>query len=214
MTEKRVLIVDDDDVVRVGLRTLLAEAGGYEVVGEADNGRDAVKLSKASKPDIIIMDVSMADMNGVDATTRILDYLPETKVLALSMHTDSRFVSQMLEAGASGYLPKLGAVDELPFALRTIDSGRVYLSPSIAGAVLDDYKRGNADSGATRLSTREREVLQLIAEGRSALQIAETLSLSVKTIESHRRNIMTKLDLHSVAELTKYAVRDGLTDLN
>jgi DNA-binding NarL/FixJ family response regulator len=213
MREKRVLIVDDDDVVRVGLRTLLAEAGGYEVVGEADNGRDAVKLSKTSKPDIIIMDVSMADMNGVDATARILDYLPETKVLALSMHMDSRFVAQMLEAGASGYLPKLGAVDELPFALRTIDSGRVYLSPSITGAVLEDYKRGYTDTGATPLSTREREVLQLIAEGRSALQIAETLSLSVKTIESHRRNIMTKLDLHSVAELTKYAVREGLTDL-
>ena len=207
---RSVLIVDDDDIVRIGLRTLLGDIGGYRVVGEACNGRDAVQLARKLNPELVIIDVGMPTMNGIDATKRIRTLVPEAKIIALSVHDDSRFVTQMLDAGAIGYLPKHGAVQELPFALKTVEQGTTYLSPTVAASVISHIRSGQAGNSAA-LSVREREVLQLLAEGKSAAQIAQLLSLSVKTIESHRRNIMKKLDRYSIAELTKFAIREGLT---
>ena len=206
-----IIIVDDDDIVRIGLRTLLTELGRYDVVGEASNGRDAVRLARKLEPDLVLIDVGMPTMNGIDATKRIRSAVEKTKIIALSLHDDSRFVTQMLDAGASGFLPKQGAVEELPFALKTVEAGNTYLSPAIAASVLTHFRHGEGGSAVSDLSVREREVLQSIAEGKSASDIAGELSLSVKTIESHRRNIMKKLDLYSVAELTKYAIKEGLT---
>ena len=208
---KTIIIVDDDDIVRIGLRTLLTELGRYEVIGEASNGRDAVRMARKLEPDLVLIDVGMPTMNGIDATKRIKSAVEKTKVIALSLHDDSRFVTQMLDAGASGFLPKQGAVEELPFALKTVIAGNTYLSPAIAASVLTHFRHGEGNSSGAELSVREREVLQSIAEGKSASEIAKELSLSVKTIESHRRNIMKKLDLYSVAELTKYAIKEGLT---
>jgi len=208
---RTVVIVDDDDIVRIGLKTLLNDIGGYEVVGEATNGREAVQLARRLTPSLVIIDVGMPTMNGIDATKRIKSLVPDTKIIALSVHDDSRFVTQMLDAGAVGYLPKQGAVEELPFALKTIHTGNTYLSPTVAGSVISHFRHGDGGGATADLSVREREVLQSIAEGKSAANIAKELSLSVKTIESHRRNIMKKLDRHSIAELTKYAIREGLT---
>ena len=208
---RTVVIVDDDDIVRIGLKTLLHDIGGYEVVGEATNGREAVQLARRLTPSLVIIDVGMPTMNGIDATKRIKSMVPDTKIIALSVHDDSRFVTQMLDAGAIGYLPKQGAVEELPFALKTINSGNTYLSPTVAASVISHFRHGETGGATADLSVREREVLQSIAEGKSAAGIAKELNLSVKTIESHRRNIMKKLDRHSIAELTKYAIREGLT---
>jgi DNA-binding NarL/FixJ family response regulator len=208
---RTVVIVDDDDIVRIGLKTLLQDIGGYDVVGEATNGREAVQLARRLNPSLVIIDVGMPTMNGIDATKRIKTLVPGTKIIALSVHDDSRFVTQMLDAGAIGYLPKQGAVEELPFALKTIDNGNTYLSPTVAASVISHFRHGDAGAATADLSVREREVLQSIAEGKSAARIAKELNLSVKTIESHRRNIMKKLDRHSIAELTKYAIREGLT---
>tara|TARA_R110002096_G_scaffold247552_3_gene439940 strand:- start:1980 stop:2639 length:660 start_codon:yes stop_codon:yes gene_type:complete len=210
-SSRTVVIVDDDDIVRIGLKTLLQDIGGYEVVGEATNGREAVQLARRLSPSLVIIDVGMPTMNGIDATKRIKTLVPGTKIIALSVHDDSRFVTQMLDAGAMGYLPKQGAVEELPFALKTIDNGNTYLSPTVAASVISHFRHGDAGAATADLSVREREVLQSIAEGKSAARIAKELNLSVKTIESHRRNIMKKLDRHSIAELTKYAIREGLT---
>ena len=209
-SSRTVVIVDDDDIVRIGLKTLLQDIGGYEVVGEATNGREAVQLARRLSPSLVIIDVGMPTMNGIDATKRIKTLVPGTKIIALSVHDDSRFVTQMLDAGAMGYLPKQGAVEELPFALKTIDNGNTYLSPTVAASVISHFRHGDAGAATADLSVREREVLQSIAEGKSAARIAKELNLSVKTIESHRRNIMKKLDRHSIAELTKYAIREGL----
>ena len=210
-SSRTVVIVDDDDIVRIGLKTLLQDIGGYEVVGEATNGREAVQLARRLSPSLVIIDVGMPTMNGIDATKRIKTLVPGTKIIALSVHDDSRFVTQMLDAGAMGYLPKQGAVEELPFALKTIHNGNTYLSPTVAASVISHFRHGDAGAATADLSVREREVLQSIAEGKSAARIAKELNLSVKTIESHRRNIMKKLDRHSIAELTKYAIREGLT---
>jgi len=210
-SSRTVVIVDDDDIVRIGLKTLLQDIGGYEVVGEATNGREAVQLARRLNPSLVIIDVGMPTMNGIDATKRIKTLVPDTKIIALSVHDDSRFVTQMLDAGAMGYLPKQGAVEELPFALKTIDNGNTYLSPTVAASVISHFRHGDGGAATADLSVREREVLQSIAEGKSAAKIAKELNLSVKTIESHRRNIMKKLDRHSIAELTKYAIREGLT---
>jgi DNA-binding NarL/FixJ family response regulator len=212
----RVLLADDHHIIRQGLKSLLEEKAGMEVVAEADDGRAAVELAASLKPDIIVMDVGMPNLNGAEATRRILADDPEAKVVALSMHTDRRFVGNMLEAGAQGYLVKDCAFEELAEAIKTVLSGRTYLSPKIAAVVVDAYVRkpGPAEGVAgEELTEREREVLQLIAEGRSTKETALALHVSVKTIETHRRNIMQKLKVHSIAELTKYAVRSGLTTL-
>ena len=212
----RLLLADDHGMFREGLRALIEKQTDLEVVGEAANGREAVRLARDLKPTVVVMDVSMPDLGGVEATRRILKRSPKVKVIALSMHSDRRFVVEMLRAGAQGYLLKDCAYDELVRAIRTVAGGRVYLSPRIAGVVLEDCVRRAAPEAAApapALTAREREVLQLLAEGHGTKQIARRLHVSTKTIDTHRHNIMSKLDIHSVAELTKYAVREGLTTL-
>jgi DNA-binding NarL/FixJ family response regulator len=212
----RILLADDHKITREGLRSLLEKQQDMDVVAEAENGRTAVRLAHELLPDVVIMDVTMPDLNGVEAARQIVGRVPDAKIIALSMHSDSLFVTEMLRSGASGYLLKDCAFDELALAIRAVASGKTYLSPSISGVVVEDYlhrltKTNFASSEV--LTDREREVLQLMAEGKSTKQIALKLNISVKTVETHRRQIMNKLDIHTVAELTKYAIRKGLTSL-
>jgi two-component system response regulator NreC len=212
----RIILADDHKITRQGLRSLIDENDDMEAVAEAENGRDAVELARGLSPDVVIMDVSMPDLNGVEATRQIIQDNPGVRVIALSMHSDTLFVSEMLKSGASGYLLKDCAFEELEQAIRTVMQGKAYLSPSISGVVVEDYlhRLSKAQMSTSEVLTdREREVLQLIAEGRSTKQIALKLHISAKTVETHRRQIMNKLDLHTVAELTKYAIRKGLTAL-
>lgn len=213
----RIILADDHNIVREGLRSLIEKELGMEVVGEADNGRTTVKLAMDLKPDMIIMDVSMPDLNGIEATRQITHDLPDIKVLALSMHSDKRFVAGILKAGASGYLLKDCAFEEMAGAIRAVADGGTYLSPGVAGAVIQDYVRRLSDSDTptvtSALTPREREVLQLLAEGNSTKEVASRLNVSIKTVETHRRQLMDKLDIHSIAALTKYAIREGLTAL-
>ncbi len=213
----RVLIADDHKIMLAGLRSLLEKQTDFEVVGEAENGRKAVQMAQEKTPDVVVMDVSMPDLNGIEATMQIIESLPGTRVIALSMHSDKRFVMGMLRAGASGYLLKDCASQELANAIVQVAGGKKYLSPEITGVVIDDFLLGGSSeevtTAASPLSPREREVLQLIAEGWSTKQIASHLYVSIKTIETHRRQIMRKLDLHAIADLTKYAIREGLTSI-
>jgi len=212
----RILLADDHKIVRDGLRALIGKEMGMEVIAEADTGRRALSLSRKLTPDIVIMDVSMPELNGMDATRQILEELPSVKVIALSMHSQKQFVEGMLKAGVSGYLLKDSAFEELINAVRTVMSGRLYLSPDITDIVVGGYlssQNGRQVENPKGLTVREREVLQLIAEGHSVKEIANKLHISIKTVESHRSNVMNKLDRHTVAGLTKYAIREGLTDL-
>ncbi len=212
----RVVLADDHKIMREGLCSLLRNDPRVEIVGVAEDGRSAVQLVRELKPDVVVMDVAMPDLNGIDAARRIKAEQPDVRILALSMHADKRYISSMLQAGASGYLLKDCAFKELVQAIHTVSHRQVYLSPSIAALVTEDYVRqlmSKGGSPASMLSPKEREVLQLMAEGHSTKQIAATLFLSVKTIETHRQQIMEKLDIHSVAELTKFAIREGLTSL-
>ncbi len=212
----RVLLVDDHAILRQGLRTLLEQDGHVQVVGEAGNGLEAVRAVREVEADVVLMDVAMPELNGIEATRRILATHPALKVVILSMHADARYVKEALAAGASGYVLKQAAFDEVAGAVRTAAAGSVYLSPAVAGVVAEHFRRGEPapDDTAAPLTPREREVLQLLAEGHSARQISLKLHLSVKTVETHRRNIMEKLNVHSLAGLTKYAVRAGLTILD
>jgi len=212
----KVLLADDHKIVRDGLRTLLEKNAEVKVVGEAEDGRTAVQLAKKLSPDIVIMDVAMPDLNGIEATRQVVAEHPGIKVIAVSMHSDKRFVAEMLKAGASAYLSKDYAFDELEKVIRTVMANKIYLSPDISGVVVESYVRHTPKPESTAfslLSDREREVLQLVAEGKTAKEIAEHLHVSIKTVETHRTNIMTKLNIHRVAELTKYAIREGLTTL-
>lgn len=216
----RILLADDHKIVRDGLRALLRREPEIEVVGEADDGRAALEMARALQPDVVIMDIGMRGLNGIDATRQILAEHPDMKIVALSMHSDRRFVAEMLKAGASAYLVKDGAFEELTTAIRAVRAGRVYLSQDVAGVVVEDYVRRLAackeDSDAPsagRLTMREREVLQLIAEGKTTKEIASCLHLSVKTVETHRRQIMDRLGIFSVAGLIKFAIREGLTSV-
>ena len=212
----KVLLADDHKIVRDGLRTLLEKNAEVKVVGEAEDGRTAVQLAKKLSPDIVIMDVAMPDLNGIEATRQVVAEHPGVKVIAVSMHSDKRFVAEMLKAGASAYLSKDYAFDELEKVIRTVMANKIYLSPDISGVVVESYVRHTPKPESTAfslLSDREREVLQLVAEGKTAKEIAEHLHVSIKTVETHRTNIMTKLNIHRVAELTKYAIREGLTTL-
>ena len=211
----RVLLADDHKILRQGLRTLLEQEKDIQIVGEADNGRSSVKLTGELAPDVVIMDVAMPDLNGIDATRRITEAEPRTRVLALSMHSDGRYVKGMLQAGARGYILKDCAAEELTHAIRTVMAGQIYVSPGVTGAIVNDYVRQLSSAGVpATLTRREREVLQLLAEGGSTANIAAGLHLSVKTIETHRKRIMDKLGLRSIAELTKYAIREGITTVD
>ncbi len=212
----RVVLADDHQIVRHGLRSLLSAEPDIEVVGEADNGRAVVRMVQELSPQVVIMDISMPDLNGIEATRQILSDTTGVKVIALSMHSDSLFVLNMFQAGASGYLLKDCALEELVKAVRTVMNRKIYLSPGISDIVIKDFVLGwssTESSAYSILTAREREVLQLMAEGKTTNQIAESLCVSVKTVEAHRKQMMNKLDIHSVAELTKYAIRQGLTSL-
>lgn len=212
----RIIIADDHKIVRNGLRSLIEKELDIEVIAEADNGRNAVRISQELAPDVVIMDIAMPDLNGIEATRQIIAALPNTKVIALSMHADKRYVMEMLKAGASGYILKDNAYEELASAIRTVLGNRTYLSPQVAEIVIGDYVQlARTDNGSafSLLSAREREVLQLLAEGNSTAQIADRLCISVKTVETYRQHLMEKLNIRSIAELTKYAIREGLTSL-
>jgi len=214
MTTK-IILADDHKIMREGLRALLEKQADFEVTAEAENGLDAVQLTKKLKPNIVIMDIGMPGLNGIEATRQITAEVSSTKVIALSMHSDKRFVIEMLKAGVSAYLLKDSASEELASAIRTVLSGKPYLSPRITDVVLKDYLNTltKEPSAFTLLTPREREVLQLIAEGKTTKEIATALFVSVKTVDTHRQQLMEKLNLRSVAELTKYAIREGLTSL-
>ena len=213
----RIILAEDHRITREGLLNMLKVRPEMEVIGEAENGREAVRLARELTPDLEIMDVTMPDLNGIDATRIITSDYKSIKVIALSMYSDKQFVQGMIHAGASGYLLKDCAFEELVNAIRAVVDGNTYLSPGIAGVVVQDYLTklsSNSSSVSSVLTIREREVLQLIAEGKSTKVIASQLNLSVKTIETHRRQMMEKLGIFSVAGLTKYAIREGLTSLH
>ncbi len=212
----KILLADNHKLFCDGLRTLFTGEPGREIVGEANNGRMAVRLARELSPDIVIMDIGMPELNGMEATRQVRSELPQVKVLAVSMHSDRQYVSGMLSAGASGFVLKDCAFSELAEAVRIVVNGGRYLSPEIVGVVVDDYVQRLAPSPgsiAARLSEREREVLQLMAEGHATVDIAERLHISRKTVETHRKSMMLKLELFSVAELTKFAIREGITSL-
>ncbi|MEI6970380.1 MAG: response regulator transcription factor [bacterium] len=213
----RIMIVDDHKMIRDGLKALLSTHKGVEVIGEAADGQNAVQLARKLSPDIVIIDIGMPELNGIEATRQISSLKCGPKVIGLSMHADRRYVAQMLKAGASGYVLKDSAFEELSQAIETVAKGRVYLGPQVAGTVVAELKRTAKDDDGSVFSVltqREREVLQHISEGSSTKDIASALGVSVKTIETHRRQIMEKLNIHSVAQLTKYAIKEGLTDLD
>jgi DNA-binding NarL/FixJ family response regulator len=212
-----VVLADDHRIVREGLAAMMNAKPDIEVVAQAKNGREALRLVKELSPQVVVMDVAMPDLNGVEATRQISQEVPQAKILALSMHSDMQFISKMLAAGASGYVLKDSAFEELANAIRAVSNGRTYLSAGISDMVLQEYVHmlGNKQEDETcPLSTREREVLQLLAEGMSTKDVANRLHLSAKTVESHRRQIMEKLNVRNIAGLTKYAVRQGLTSVD
>jgi len=210
----RILIADDHGIVRQGLHSLLEQERDMEVVGEAEDGRKALSLVRELGPDILVMDITMPNLNGVDATRRIVSEFPGAKIIALSIHSGRRFVADMLKAGASGYVVKECLAREVVRAIRIVAAGGKYLSPDATTAVVDDYVKPSvpiAGSAHEKLSGRECKVLQLLAEGKPMRQIALELNVSPKTIEANRHKIMEKLDIHTVAGLTKYAICEGLT---
>ena len=212
----RILLADDHKMVLDGLGNLIKKQTDMEVVAEARTGRMAVKQAVKLSPNVVVLDISMPDMNGIDATRKVIAEVPGVKVIALSMHSDRRFVCGMLEAGASGYLLKDCAFDELATAIRTVIKNQTYLSPKIAHIVVENVtkKPANQDSIFSKTIThREREVLQLLSEGMSTKEIAAHLQVSVKTVETHRKRIMEKLNIKSIAGLTRYAVKEGLVSL-
>lgn len=209
----KILIADDHKIVRDGLSGLIRTQKDMEIIGEAENGMTAVRLASKISPDIVIMDVTMPDLNGIEASRKIISAVPNTKIIALSMHSDRRFVLGMLEAGVKGYVIKNSAFAELAGAIREVSANKSYLSPGISDIVINAYVSGGELKG-NALSNREREVLQLLAEGRSVKKISELIHISIKTVETHRRNIMIKLDLKNSADLIRYALKEGFSTLD
>jgi len=212
----RILLADDHTIVREGLKGMLEREPDMKVIADVGDGRTAVKMALQEKPDVVVMDISMPDLNGIEATSQIIAELKKIKVICLSMHREKKFVGAMLRAGASGYVIKNDVTRELIGAIRKVMSGDMYLSPAIAGDVVNQFVRGRstqAKGAFTELSEREREVLQLIAEGLSTKEIAPKLGVSEKTVAAHREHIMEKLGLHNVVELTRYALREGISQL-
>ncbi len=218
MASVRLLLVDDHAVLRAGLRMLLSADPELQIVGEAETGSEGVRMAEELRPDVVLMDISMPDMNGIEATRRIKACCPDIAVLALTMHEDDQYFFEMLSAGASGYVPKRAAPNELIGAIHAVSGGGMFLFPSVARVLVNDYlHRRDAPSASSRgfeeLTEREREVLTLIAEGHSNQDIADALVISVKTVNRHRENIMAKLNLHSRVELVRYAIEKGLIEL-
>jgi DNA-binding NarL/FixJ family response regulator len=208
----RILLVDDHQMLRDGLRAIITLSEEFEVVGEASDGRGAIELASSLRPDVVVMDVVMPGMNGIEATHRITSENPGTKVVALSVYADKRYVAKMLEAGASGYVSKVAAHGLLLEAIRVVLQGGTYLSPEISPAA--SSRETSPGSALQELGSREREVLQLVAEGNTSLEIAKLLHIAPKTVETHRQNIMRKLQINRLADLVKYALREGLTSLD
>jgi DNA-binding NarL/FixJ family response regulator len=213
----KILLCDDHKIFREGLRSLIEKQPDMKIIAEAGDGRSAVKLAKEKSPNIVIMDIAMPELNGIEAARQITKKYPEIKVLILSMYSDRRFVLKAMEAGASGYLLKDSAFDELISGIRTVLSEQIFLSPAIASIFVKSYvnnlkKEDIHNAGA--LTDREREVLQLLSEGKTTKQVALILDISIKTVETHRQKVMEKLKISSIAELTKYAIREGLTSLD
>jgi two-component system, NarL family, response regulator NreC len=211
MKRIRILLADDHAVVRQGFKMILGAQPDMEIVGEAGNGREAVELTETLKPDVVVMDVAMPELNGIEATRRVSASVPHARVIALSMHKDSVYVREVLRAGARGYLLKDSGAGDLVSAVRAVARGESYLSPAISNAVLDDYRK-HVTNPIDLLTSREREVLQMLAEGKTNKEIAGVLNLSVYTVDAHRGRIMEKLNLHSINELVRFAVRNGLID--
>ncbi len=212
----RVLLVDDHRIVRHGLRALLEKESDMEVAGEARSGREAIQLAREISPDVIVLDIAMPDMNGIDAARLLLAENPECRILVLSMMGDKRLIIEMFSVGVKGYLMKDCAAEELVRAIRIVNDNEIYMSPTIAGLVIKDLIKllpQAAPENSPQLTSREREVLQLLAEGKNAKEIAFILSVSSKTVDTFRQSIMKKLGLNTVAELTKYAIREKLTTL-
>jgi two-component system response regulator NreC len=219
MSKIRVLLVDDHGVVRSGLRMLLENEQDIEIVGEASGGLQAIELVKQQRPDIVLMDVQMSDMNGIDATREIKRLYPETAVLTLTMYENEQYLLEMLKAGASGYIPKRAAPDELVEAIHTVQQGNVFLYPTVANLLVQNYLDMQdaiveEDEGVDLLTSREREVLVLIAEGLTNPEIAQKLYISAKTVDRHRENMMQKLNVHSRIDLVKFAIKSELISLD
>jgi len=214
---QRVILADDHKIVREGLRSMLENQLHMKVIAEAEDGLMAVRLVEEHKPDLVIMDISMPGLNGIEATRKIKSTNPDVKIIALSMHSDKRYIAEFLKVGATGYLLKNCGFEELSQAVNNVLAGKTYISPSVAGTVIQDYVshlNGEVNNNtASNLTPREREILQLLAEGKSIKDIASRLNTSSKTIDNHKTHIMEKLGLNSIAELTKYAVREGLTSI-
>ncbi len=213
-----ILLSDDHEIVREGFRVLIDNQDDMSVVAETSDGREAVEKALQLKPDVVVIDIGLPGLNGIDATRQILEQLPRTRVIALSVHQEARYVTEMLKAGASGYLVKTCAFGELIQAIHAVLDNETYLSSKVAGSVvgqaLGTPEGDQPAGGPNALSAREREVLQLLVEGKSSKEIAHCLSVTTRTVDLHRQNVMKKLDLFSVAELTKYAIRRGITSLD
>lgn len=212
MSALRVVLADDHALVRAGIRALLEKLPGIEVVGEADNGREALELIKKTSPNLILLDISMAELGGLEALPRIVKDFPAAKVLILSGHANEEYVLRALRRGASGYMLKEAAAEELELAIKAVAQGKTYLSPSVSRTVVESYlQRATGEEGPIeQLTARQREVLQLIAEGNNTKEIASTLEVSVKTVEAHRLQLMARLNIHDVPGLVRYAIRSGL----
>jgi DNA-binding NarL/FixJ family response regulator len=209
-----IVLVDDHKILRDGLKNVIEKIANMKVVGEADNGREALELCSKLKPKVVVMDIAMPGLNGIEATRQIVKENPECKVIALSMHSNKRFVTGMINAGAFGYMLKDADASELIKAINTVVANKKYVCNKISGVVLNKEVINNTEEEETDLSQREKEILQLIAEGKSSKEIGTILFLSSKTVDTHRKNIMDKLELRTLPELTKYAIRSGLTSLD
>lgn len=216
MNSIRVLLADDHSLFRAGVHALLSNIEGVEVVGEADSGRKALDMVRARTPDVVLMDIAMPEMNGLETTTRVTKEFPGVRVIMLSMHAGEEYVMQALRAGASGYLLKDAATSELELAVRAVARGETYLTPTISKRVIDDYlmRTTGSQGPVDQLTKRQREILQLIAKGYTSKEMAQMLTLSPKTIETHRTQLMKQLDIHDVAGLVRYAIRVGLVTLD